>query len=88
MKRLPLLIVFSIFLNDQISSQTITEEIYDPGFNRYGYCGFYWDIDLTTPQPQRATNIYINTFVRNAFKDYSNLPYTSVRFKMWRSSGE
>ena len=48
---------------------------------------FFREIELTTPQAQRATNFYVNTFVRNAFKDYSNLPYTSVRFELGGGSG-
>ena len=87
MKKLLFLTVFAITCLINANAQTITEETCNPGFNRAGNCGFYRDIELTVPQSQRATNIYIDNFSRYAFKDYSNLSYTKVRFKLGGGSG-
>ena len=87
MIKLSVSIILSVIFLNQINAQTTTEEICMPGFNRAGNCGFFRNIELTTPQAQRATNFYVNTFTRNAFKDYSNLPYTSVRFELGGGSG-
>lgn len=85
MRTLCSLIIFTLFL--QVAIAQTTEETCSPGFNRDGHCNFYEDVILSDAVGQRATTLFISHWKREAYKDYSNLPYTRVRFTLAGGGG-